>query len=88
MGEASCIARATKRAAGAFTSQDFVAGQDTSSTRRKVAGFDPRLELETFAISPDGARLAVAEIEWGSSLLLASGVAGVEPPRAARRGRN
>ena len=64
--------------------QDFVADQDTSSTRRKVAGFDPRLDLETFAISPDGARLAVAEIEWGSSLMLASGVAGVEPPRRPR----
>ena len=60
--------------------QDFAPDRDTSATRRKLAGFDPRLELESFAISPDGKHLALAEIEWGSSLLLASGVPGIEPP--------
>jgi serine/threonine protein kinase len=61
--------------------QDFVPGQDTSGTRRPLAGFDPRLELETFGISPDGERLVLAEIEWGGSILVANGVEGIEPPR-------
>jgi WD40 repeat protein len=66
--------------------QDFVPGADTTSTRRPLAGFDPRLELETFGISPDGSRLALAEVEWGSSLLVASGLEGIEPPRQGRGG--
>ncbi len=64
--------------------QDFAPDRDTASTRRKVAGSDPRLDPESFALSPDGSRLALAEIEWGSSLLLASGVADIEPPRRPR----
>ena len=61
--------------------QDFAPGKDTSSTRRPLAGFDSRLDPESFGISPDGSRLVLAEMEWGSSLLEASGVEGIEPPR-------
>ena len=65
--------------------QDFAPGQDTASTRRRLAGFDPRIELETFGISPDGSRLVLAEIEWSGSILVARGVQGVVPSRGLDR---
>jgi Tol biopolymer transport system component len=57
--------------------QDFLPGRDTSSSRRKLAGFDPILDTESFGISPDGSRVTLAQIEWGASLLLVDGLAGV-----------
>jgi hypothetical protein len=63
--------------------QDFVPGRDTAPSRRKLAGFDPVLDTESFGISPDGARVTLAQIEWGASLLLVEGLAGVGERRAA-----
>jgi Tol biopolymer transport system component len=61
--------------------QDFVAGRDTRATRRKLAGFQPGVEAETFAISADGKRVVVAGREMVSSLVL---VEGLDEATAAR----
>jgi len=52
--------------------------KDTSATRRKVAGFDPNVEAESFAISPDGRRLVVAFLERLYGISTIEGVPGVE----------
>jgi eukaryotic-like serine/threonine-protein kinase len=58
---------------GIFT-QDFVPGHDTTATRRKLAGFDPKVDAESFAISSDGTRVAIASREMVSSLVLLEGI--------------
>jgi serine/threonine protein kinase/Tol biopolymer transport system component len=55
--------------------------KDTSAARRKVAGFDPNVETESFAVSPDGSRLVIAQLERVFSVVTIEGVAGVERPR-------
>ena len=57
--------------------QDFVPGKDTSSTVRKLAGFDLPSGAESFAFSPDGKRLAIATGEQTIGLVMAEGVEGV-----------
>jgi len=57
--------------------QEFAPGRDTTSTRRKLAGFDPDIEAETFGISPDASRIALAGREMVSSLVLLEGLNGV-----------
>ncbi len=64
--------------------QEFRAGQDTASARRPLAGFDPDWAPETFAISPDGKKICLAEWEQVSSLMTAEGVAGVDRAQAAK----
>ena len=59
--------------------QDFVPGKNTDASRRKLAGFDPVRDTESFGISPDGSRLTLAQIEWSASLLQLEGVPGIEP---------
>ena len=54
--------------------QDFVPGSDTTSTRRKLAGFDATVDAETFGISADGTRVAVAARQMVSSLVLLEGL--------------
>ncbi len=49
--------------------QDFIPGKDTFATRRAIAGFDPDKHTETFAISPDGNSITLAEVEILSSLV-------------------
>lgn len=63
--------------------QDFDPRRDTSSTRRPVAGFERESFAESFGISPDGSRLAVALLEEQSGLLLADGLSGISRPRPA-----
>jgi Tol biopolymer transport system component len=50
--------------------------RDTSASRRKVAAFDPNLEAESFAISPDGKRLVVAFLERLYGIVTIEGVPG------------
>jgi Tol biopolymer transport system component len=57
--------------------QDFAPGKDTSQTRRKLAGFDPEFTTESFGISPDGSRLAIASWEQLFSLMIAERVPGI-----------
>jgi serine/threonine protein kinase len=53
--------------------QEFAAGRDTASTRTKLAAFDAKVDAETFAISSDARRIAVAGREVVSSLVLLEG---------------
>jgi Tol biopolymer transport system component len=57
--------------------QDFAPGRDTSSSRRRLAGFDPELDTESFGIAPDGARIVLAQIAWGAALLMVEDVPGL-----------
>ena len=57
--------------------QDFVADQDTSASRRKLAAFDPERATESFGISRDGKTIAVAGWEQLFSLMAIDGVPGV-----------
>src|SRR5215831_7500261 len=40
--------------------QDFSPGQDTTKTRRRLAGFGPDLATESFGFSPDGLSLTIS----------------------------
>jgi hypothetical protein len=55
--------------------------KDTSASRRKVAAFDPNLEAESFAISPDGKALVVAFLERVYSIVTIEGVPGAGKSR-------
>ena len=67
---------------GLFT-QDFAPAKNTAGSRRKLAGFDPAGDTESFGVSPDGSRITLAQIEWGASLLQVDGIPGIEPGRPA-----
>ena len=64
--------------------QDFVPGQDTSKTRRRLVPYDAELTPESFGISPDGTRITISSTVPGHNLLLAENVPGVTPPRRGR----
>jgi Tol biopolymer transport system component len=57
--------------------QDFVPGQDTSSTRRLLMS-DPDRQPETLGVSPDGTRIVYGVIDVQSNLLLLDGVTGIK----------
>ncbi len=61
--------------------QDFVPGRDTTSTRRKLAGFEPEWMVESFDISPDDERIVLSRIRPGGTVVLAENVPHVTPPR-------
>jgi Tol biopolymer transport system component len=61
--------------------QDFVPGKDTRDTRRPIAGFEADRKIDTFAISPDGSSITLAEVEVLSSLVMAEGIPEIESPR-------
>lgn len=60
--------------------QKFVPGQDTSKTRRKLAGFSGQDHVESFAFSRDGKRLAISVLEETEAVYMArwQGEAGEE----------
>jgi Tol biopolymer transport system component len=60
--------------------QDFAPGGDTTSSRRKVAGFSRDYITESFGISPDGRRLVISTAEELASIMVADGVPGALPP--------
>lgn len=64
--------------------QDFVPGKDTTPTRRKLGGFEPGVATESFGISPDGARLAMAGWEQLFGLMTAEDLPGIAPPTGSR----
>ena len=64
---------------------DFVPGQDTTASRRKLAGFDPDVAAESFGLAPDGSRLVLAGWVQLFSLMEADRLPGLlAPPRGAR----
>jgi Tol biopolymer transport system component len=79
-GRIAFLGQDEKGANGVFV-QDFAPGRDTRATRRKLAGFDPEVDAETFGVSPDGSRVAIAGREMVSSLVLLEGVAGLAPSK-------
>jgi Tol biopolymer transport system component len=54
--------------------QDFTPGKDSKSTRTPIAGFEADRKIDTFAISADGKRLTLAEVEVLSTLMMAEGI--------------
>ena len=65
--------------------QDFVVGQDTSATRRKLAGFTTDFRAESFGIAPDGSVIVISAAETSSDVLLAHGIPNLLPPPRGRR---
>jgi Tol biopolymer transport system component len=63
--------------------QDFDPEEDTTATRRPIAGFDEHLLTESFDISPDGSRITLALLEVRRRLMLAEGLTGVSAPEFA-----
>jgi len=57
--------------------QDFHPQQDTSATRRPLAGFHDELTTESFDIAPDGTRITLSLVEITRKLMLAEGVQGI-----------
>lgn len=66
--------------------QPFEPGAPTSGAPRRLAGFDPELITESFAISPDGVHITLAQWDPVSSLLWAENVTGIAPPVLRRAG--
>jgi serine/threonine protein kinase len=65
--------------------QDFDPDRkDTSTTRRKIAGFDPNIEVESFGISRDGAKLVMACLEKLNGIMTIEGVPGIESARGRK----
>jgi Tol biopolymer transport system component len=61
--------------------QDFVAGSDTTATRRRLAAFDAEMRTESFAISPDGRTVVATATDQLRTILRADGLPGVARPR-------
>jgi serine/threonine protein kinase len=55
--------------------QDFVPDEDTSATRRPLAGFYDDVRAESFGVSPDGSTITLAVILETRTLMLAEEVA-------------
>jgi Tol biopolymer transport system component len=70
------IAQDEKGVNGVFV-QDFDPElKDTSATRKKVAAFDPDVETESFAVSPDGKSVVIAGLDQLFGLAPIEGVPG------------
>ena len=69
-----------------LSSQAFLPGKDTVSTRRPLAGYTSDSLTESFGVSPDGSRMTISEFQSSFGLLLAEGVDGVvaRPSRGAK----
>jgi Tol biopolymer transport system component len=53
---------------------------DTGATRRRLGGFDSNLETESFAISPDGSSLVIAQLERLFGLATIEGLPDIRRP--------
>jgi Tol biopolymer transport system component len=65
--------------------QDFVPGQDTTATRRRLSEFVTETPPESFGVAPDGTRLIISTEDKLDSLMLAQGLSGIEPARSKPR---
>lgn len=65
--------------------QDFVPGEDTRASRRRLTDLHQGRITESFGFSPDGSRIVLSLLELRQSLLLAEGLTGVSRPELARR---
>ncbi len=62
----------------------FAVGARPGSGSWAVPGFDSSSAIETFGISPDGKRIAVASVSTSNSLMTAAHVPGIRRPVPAR----
>ena len=69
-GKAIAFVGQDERGVNGVYVQDFVPGQDTSATRRRLGGFDQENPPESFGISPDGRWLTVAAWEQLFSIMV------------------
>jgi eukaryotic-like serine/threonine-protein kinase len=60
--------------------QDFIPGEDTRSTRRRLSPVLGDRIPESFGVSPDGERLVVSQLELRQAIGLAEGLPGVDRP--------
>ena len=65
--------------------QDVVPGRDTAATRRKVAVFEPDVELHSFGLAPDMSFAVVAARQPTSNLLEIDGLPAEVAPPGSRR---
>jgi eukaryotic-like serine/threonine-protein kinase len=65
--------------------QDFDSVHDTTSTRRRIAGFDSEFPTESFGLSADGSRVTVAVWEQQLGIMSAEGVPGVSRTSGPQR---
>ncbi len=65
--------------------QDVVPGADTSATRRKLATFEPDVELHSFGLAPDMSFAVVAARQPASNLMEISGLPPEIAPAGTRR---
>jgi Tol biopolymer transport system component len=72
----------------AIEAQDFDPDRDTAATRRVIAAYDHESFAESFGISPDGSRLAVALLEEQSILSVTAGLPAVRRPQRASTPRS
>ncbi len=64
--------------------QEFIPGQDTTASRRPLAGFDPDWITESLGLSPNGKSLVLSESERVFSIIIADGLKGLERKGATR----
>jgi Tol biopolymer transport system component len=84
-GKAIAFVGQDESGASGVYAQDFVPGQDTTASRRKLAGFDPDVAAESFGLAPDASRLVLAGWVQLFSLMEADHLPGLlAPPRGAR----
>jgi Tol biopolymer transport system component len=83
-GKAIVFVGLDEKGASGLYIQEFDPERDTAATRRPLLGFDPKMMLESFGISPDGTRITVAGPEQVSSLMVAESVPGVVPALRTR----
>ncbi len=65
--------------------QDVVPGKDTSPTRRRLAVFEPEMEIHSFGIAPDASFVVVAVRQATANLLEIDGLPPEVAPPAPRR---
>ena len=63
--------------------QDFDPDKDTRASRRKLAGFDPLLLTESFAIAPDGSPYRACRAGGHAQAPAGGGCGGCRSPRCA-----
>ncbi len=84
-GRAIAFIGQSERGVNGIYVQDFSPGRDTSATRRAMAAFDEEYTTESFGLSPDGSRVAVASWDQVFSLMIAERLRFPAPRRPAAR---
>ena len=74
------IGNDTDGQSGVFV-QDFVPGQDTRASRRRLAGFIEGIQSESFGIARDGSLLVLAGFQLRSDVILAHDIPNLMPGR-------